>query len=371
MTDGELENDAFSGWGGGPVTPQTSSSHSRFPMRTHAPSMNRRRLRGPGSALAAISTMAGTLLVLSGCATVGPAAETPPPAGTEPDLSESRLFHAEGGAASMADVVTRAGEVDVVFVGELHGNPGAHALQLRILEALIGKSEEWGREIVLSMEMFEADVQLLLDEYLSDLIPESQFLAAARPWRNYERDYRPLVELARAEGVPVVAANAPRRYVNRVGRLGPESLDDLSPDALEYLPPLPYPEPSDAYRAEWDRRMEAITHGHEGAHGGELALQAQALWDAAMAYAIHEALGEEGARPESDREPLVLHLTGSFHVENRTGIPEALERYRPGVRSLVITTRVAEDPHDFAGATGDLDAKALADFILLTVQPPG
>jgi uncharacterized iron-regulated protein len=311
------------------------------------------RLRKPGPTLL-------LLLAAGACATPAPPPHAPPPA---PETAPSYFFHADGQPASMDDVLARAAGVSVIFMGELHGNQGAHALQLDLLEALVDASSRKGWEVVLSLEMFEAEVQLILDEYLQGLIPESQFLAAARPWTNYERDYRPLVELAREQGLRVIAANAPRRYVNRVARLGPGSLDDLSGAALEHLPPLPFPEPSEAYRDEWNRRMGG--HGHDPAHGGDAALMAQALWDASMAWAIHGALGEGAPDPP----PLVLHLTGSFHVENRTGTPEALSHYRPGVGYLIITTRTAADPADFEASMEGVDAPALADFILVTPSP--
>jgi uncharacterized iron-regulated protein len=302
---------------------------------------------------------AALVLALGACATPAPAPHGAPPT---PEPPPSHLFHADGRPATVGDLLKEAGGVSVIFMGELHGNPGAHALQLDLLEALVAAAPTAGMEVVLSMEMFEGEVQLVLDEYLQGLIPENQFLAAARPWTNYERDYRPLVELARERGLRVVAANAPRRYVNRVARLGRESLDDLSAAALASLPPLPFPEPSEAYREEWDRRMGAHGHGPDPAHGGDAALMAQALWDASMAHAIHRALEDD----RSGLRSLVLHLTGSFHVENRTGTPEALRHYRPGVEYLIITTRTAEDPADFEAAMEDLDSATLADFILIT-----
>lgn len=323
---------------------------------------------------AAAGTLLATALALGGCARPGPPPPTPP--GEDPsreaDRSERpapRLLGPGGAGASVADIVRAAADVDVVFVGELHGNPDVHDFQLRLLDALLEYAGRAGREVVLSMEMFETDVQLVLDEYLGGLITEPQFQAAARPWANYERDYRPLVERAREAGIRVVAANAPRRYVNRVGRLGRDGLQDLSAEARAFLPPLPYPEPSEAYRAGWDRRMEAMAH-HGHGHGGESALQAQALWDASMAYRIHRALegnGEHDARPPTADPPapgggvLVLHLSGSFHVENQTGIPEALRHYRPEARTLVVTTRTDGDPSDPEDLPG-----ALADFVLLT-----
>ena len=42
-------------------------------------------------------------------------------------------------------------------------------------------------------------------------------LQDARPWPNYETDYRPMVQVAKHEGLPVICANAPRRYVSLAG----------------------------------------------------------------------------------------------------------------------------------------------------------
>ncbi|MEX2529621.1 MAG: ChaN family lipoprotein [Gemmatimonadota bacterium] len=324
----------------------------------------------------------------------------------DPGARAAVLYSPDGRRTSLDELVAAASEVDVVFVGERHGDVSAHRLQLALLEALLEEGTHPDRQIILSLEMFETDVQLVVDEYLAGFISEDHFLAAVRPWPNYRRDYRPLVELAAHTGIRVVAANAPRRYVNRVARLGREALDDLPEGSAALLPPLPYVGPSEAYRSEWNQRMHALAEGHgqapvdaarnQGAHGhgGEAtmhehagredpALQAQALWDAAMAYSIHRALdcsrsdrsGEEGRSgsscPETRAPPLVVHLTGSFHVENRTGTPEALRHFRPNVRDLIVTVRAVEDPANFDEAFDGAGAGEVADFILLTPLSSG
>ena len=60
----------------------------------------------------------------------------------------------------------------------------------------------------MTLEMFERDVQPLLDQYLAGNISEKNFLDGARPWDRYTTDYRPMVELARVHGWPVIAAIA-------------------------------------------------------------------------------------------------------------------------------------------------------------------
>jgi uncharacterized iron-regulated protein len=242
--------------------------------------------------------------------------------------------------------------------------------------------------------MFERDVQGIIDEYLQDLIAEDQFKASARTWEYYDADYRPMVELAKEAGIPVIAANAPRRYVNRVTRLGRNALDDLSPRARSFLSPLPYPQPTAAYREEWltlmaempmERVCEVPTADAEGvgravvdsaevkpperpaeespAAGApshmaafmENGLQAQTLWDATMAYAITTFLTQNPGA-------LVLHMVGGFHVENHTGIPEQVQHYRPGTHSLVVSLEIADDFRSF----DPTKHAGRGDFVILT-----
>jgi len=262
------------------------------------------------------------------------------------------VFTGEGLPASLDAIVEAAGRTDVVFLGEQHDDSLGHTLQLALLRRI---HERHGatRYVTLSMEMFETDVQTVLDEYLAGLITEPHFLRASRPWDNYARDYRPMVEYAKAHALPVVAANAPRRYVNRVSRRGPASLDSLWSDVrAAYLPPLPYPAPTPAYRSKWDALMGGGAAHGPAAAGPSNALMAQALWDATMGHRIAGAL----ARVPNT---LVVHPVGAFHVERNVGTPDALRHYRPGVRVLVVTMR--------PDAAWNAEAHAgLGDFVVLT-----
>ena len=69
---------------------------------------------------------------------------------------------------------------DVVLLGEEHDDAIAHKLQ-EILWARLASV----KPAALSLEMFEADVQHVLDEYLGGLLREKD-LSDARPWSNYE-----------------------------------------------------------------------------------------------------------------------------------------------------------------------------------------
>ena len=58
-------------------------------------------------------------------------------------------------------------DADIVFFGETHNNSICHWLQLQVLKGLENST---GRKVVFGVEMFEADDQLILNEYLTGLI---------------------------------------------------------------------------------------------------------------------------------------------------------------------------------------------------------
>ena len=285
------------------------------------------------------------------------------PAQVAPTAGGYKVYDATGKPATLAQALDAIAASDVVFVGEIHNDPTAHQIELQLLEGaharLVGNAQPHGaRPLVLSLEMFERDVQLVLDEYLAGLIQERQFLAGSRPWSNYQTDYRPLVEFARTHNVPVVAANAPERYVNRVGRLGRDSLKALTPTALGWLAPLPYGAASPAYAAKFQEAMSGGMTG-QGAHGNPYLLDAQTLRDATMAHSITEQLKRQ-------KHALVLHVNGSFHSESRLGTPEQLHTYNAHARTLVITilpVRAGEAP-DTQQLTGR------GDFVFVTETVP-
>jgi uncharacterized iron-regulated protein len=269
-----------------------------------------------------------------------------------------RVYGASGVPSSLDALLDAVMAGEVVLIGESHDDRVGQAVELRLFGGAYGRlaaGAETARPLVLSLEMFERDVQFVLDEYLAGLISEQHLMESARPWDNYVVAYRPLVELAKAHDLRVVAANAPRRYVSRVAAEGPDALLALSPLAMNFLPPLPYPGPSERYRAEWDRLMTSDTTGAHGHAVSENAIQSQALWDAAMAHAISGVLAQ-------DVGALVVHVAGAFHVARGTGIPERVADYRPGTRVTTVVMTQAED----VDAWSDAEHGGLADFVVLT-----
>jgi uncharacterized iron-regulated protein len=245
-----------------------------------------------------------------------------------------RVFTGRGEPSTLEAITGALATTDVLFLGELHDDAVGHAVQFEIFRQAV---ERYSRErrVALSLEMFERDVQIVLDEYLNGLITEQHLIAAGRAWPNYKTDYAPLVELAKKNRLPVIAANAPRRYVNMVSRNGRSSLNSLSKEARRWIAKLPYAEASPAYAQKFRSLMGS---SNEARMGLDNILSSQSLWDATMAESI--AIFAK----KNDRS-LVVHLNGAFHSEGRLGAVEHLLRYRPMARVLVINVRY-EDQFD-------------------------
>jgi uncharacterized iron-regulated protein len=262
-----------------------------------------------------------------------------------------RIFDAQGNPSSLEKIYEAIGRTDVVFLGEQHDDATAHALQLQIFKAAVEKHGK-ERKVALSLEMFERDVQTVVDEYLNNLISENHFLLSSRPWNNYKQDYRPLVELAKTQKLPVLAANAPRRYVNMVSRNGRDALNAISPEAKKWLAPLPYRQASESYANKFKTLMGGSP---ESGMGLNKILDSQTLWDATMSFSIAEFL-------KKNKNALVVHLIGSFHTENRLGTAEQLLQFRPKAKLIVVTMRYEDDFMKFDKTKHE----NLGDFVILT-----
>ena len=262
-----------------------------------------------------------------------------------------RVFDSKGNPATIEQVVKAIGDVDAVFLGEQHDDAVGHAIQFEIFKRVVTEYAS-KRRIGLTLEMFERDVQTVIDEYVAGQISENHFMLSSRPWGNYKTDYRPLVELAKEKKLSVVAANAPRRYVNMVSRGGRDVLNVLSKTAKGWLPPLPFADPSPAYSAKFKALMGPSA---EAQMGIDKILMSQSLWDASMAYRVAEFL-------KANKNSLAVHLNGAFHTESRLGTVEHFLKYRPKGKALVVTMRYEDDFKTFDKSKHT----DIGDFVILT-----
>ncbi len=236
-------------------------------------------------------------------------------------------------------------DADVVFFGELHNNAIAHWLEFEVLKDLT--TLHGADNMVAGAEMFETDQQPLLSQYLEGKVERKEFEAEGL-WPNYPTDYRPVVEFAKANGIPFIATNAPRTYARLVSRNGAPALDTLSTEEKALLTPLPY---EVDYELPGYAGMRTMFGGHGGSMNIDYLIAAQALKDATMADRInrHWAKGK-----------VFYHLNGSYHSDNHEGIVWYLRRLQPQAKIVTITT-VEQDQLDKL----DADYLQVADLILV------
>ena len=268
--------------------------------------------------------------------------------------------HVDQNLNSVAKFLT---DYDVVFFGELHSHPGVHLAQMQLFEAMYNLNPK----LSLSLEQFERDTQTYVDDYLQGKIGEKHLIRKTRAWDNYPTSYRPLVEFAKQNQLPVVAANAPKSTVVCVGRIGLEFMDNLTPqDRLFIAKDIDISD--GAYRK---RFMSFITNN--ASHGStsdnkmsdmmkkmsERSYAAQVVRDDTMAESIALHLQQNPGRQ-------VLHLNGSFHSSNFLGAVERLASRMPKLKIAVVET-ITTAADDNYWKTEELDSGNL--LLLVNLLP--
>lgn len=244
------------------------------------------------------------------------------------DLPAYALFNAKGKRMKYKAMMKQVKRADIILFGELHNNAIAHWLELETARELASAGP-----LVLGAEMLERDDQATLDRYLRGEIDQAAFDTLARLWNNFRGDYKPLVDLAKDRGLTFVASNVPRRHARAVARGGFGALDTVPAAERAWMAPLPI-----AFDPGLPRYRHMLTM--MGDHGTPDVVKAQALKDATMAQSIADHC-RPGAR--------FLHFNGSFHSDFHEGIGWYLQRLRPGLKRLTISTVTQPQLHRLDG----------------------
>jgi len=264
-----------------------------------------------------------------------------------------RIYDVKAKEITTVDKIAAAcRDADVIFFGEEHNDSAGHYLEAAIFKAL---QQQYGSKLALSMEMFETDCQLVVNEYLAGFITEERLIKEGRAWSNY-RDYKPVVETAKQFKLDVIAANPPRRYVNMVGRKGMPVLDSLPKASKRFLPPLPYDTSSGKYREKF---MDFMKGGSPGT-GNARIFYSQSLWDAGMSYSINHYW-----RKNKDKK--IFHMVGRFHCDEKLGTAEQLQKRNKKLK--IVNISCFSDP-SFSNAdpmnAGWAAFSHLGDYIIIT-----
>lgn len=229
----------------------------------------------------------------------------------------------------------------VIFIGEEHGDPVSHRAELTLLKGLAKRDPN----LVLALEMFERDVQEILDAYLKRKLSKKSFLSQSRPWPNYLEDYHPLIAFAKRKGIPVIAANIPRRASAAVAMADRISPDVVGEDRI-YLPKAVHLKSKQYYKrfASSIEEMPPLTPMKSLKVSGFF--KAQVLKDAVMAASIEPFLNHR-----------ILFCCGHFHSDYHLGIPYQLQKNHPKLSIAVIAMASSVEKIPMG------DRSKVADFI--------
>ena len=217
-------------------------------------------------------------------------------------------------------------DVDVVFIGEYHGNHASHWLQAQLQAALYSQRSQQ----ILSLEQFSRDKQTELNQYLKGDIGEVALLTKANAWPNYKASYRPLVEFAKQHNLPVIAANAPADTVRCIGRQGESYLEKLKPQQRMLLADKVFMNDK-AYQAAFQKVMHSPAAPAKKAKSPlSNSYLAQLSRDNTMAESILKALQQH---PKHQ----VIHMNGAFHSDDRLGTVALLKQRNPDLRVKVVS----------------------------------
>ncbi len=234
---------------------------------------------------------------------------------------------------------------NVLFFGEEHNDSIGHYLEAEVFKKM---STAFPGKIALTMEMFHTDVQPIINEYLNGIISEKNFIKEARAWNNY-KDYRPMVEFAKANGLAVIGGNAAARYSNAVSRGGLTILSQLPESSKSLFAPLPIDTATGRYQEKF---METLG-GHS--MGGMKVYQTQNFWDATMAWSI-------ATYAKKNKEKKIFQVNGRFHSDEKLGTLAKLNGYAPKLKIINISCFSAEDFDN----PDWIKYKMLGDYVIVT-----
>lgn len=231
-----------------------------------------------------------------------------------------------GKELSAAQLAKRLQKYDVVFFGEFHDQSEIHQYELELLKAMYKAK---GAKLALSMEMFEADNQSKLNNFLADTLSEEDFLAASRHWPNYKTDYAPLVNFAKEQQMPVIAANVPRFLAAHVAKNN-ASTEGIAEQYLQWLPKHTYA-PEGAYKDKFYAQMNSPE--------APMKMPPQRLAAVYAAQCLKDDKMAESIAAFADAHPdiQILHINGCFHSDAHLGTTQKLEALRPKLKVAVIT----------------------------------
>ena len=239
-----------------------------------------------------------------------------------------------------------------VCVGETHSNPHHHWVQLQLLDQLSTRAASAGITLALGLEMFQRPFQEVLDDYATAAIDERVMLARTewrKRWGYGFKLYRPMLAMAVARKLTLLALNMRKEITKKVGKGGYDSLSD------EERATLPEVNLDDKAHRAW---FDNIMSGHPGSEGvAESIYQAQVLWDETMADTAAAWLGGGENRQ-------VVILAGNGHCHDSAIVGRVARR---GIEGVVSVRPVIDDGE---GSADEALREQSNDYVIVMTMEP-
>jgi aminopeptidase N len=257
--------------------------------------------------------------------------------GMEMELREPAAVIDLAALKKLSDAIEGAEGKKIVYVGEYHDQYAHHLVQLQVLKGLYQK----GPKIAVGMEMFQRPFQKVLDDYIAGAINEREFLKRSEYFKRWGFDfnlYKPILDFARAEKIPVIALNVRNEIPAKVSKSGMDSLTDEEKKEV--------PQQMDFSDEEYRDRLKKIFNRHRntGERNFDFFFQAQILWDETMSLSVDEFL-------KKNPDFRMVVFAGGGHLAYGSGIPKRAFR-RNGFPYLIVLN------------DGDVD-RDIADYVVL------
>lgn len=264
-------------------------------------------------------------------------------AADEPACIAPGHWQVPGGAViARVDALQAASRARVVLLGENHDEAAHHRWQLQTLQAL---HADWP-DMAIALEMFPRGLQPALDEWVAGQLSEADFLQRTdwdKTWGVEAELYLPIFRFARDRGIPLRAVNVERSTARAVASGGWSALPAELAQSLgtPAKPPAAY---VDDLRQSFDGHAAHIKDHKSGEADFQRFLDAQLLWDRAMAQGI----------AEQSRQRPVAALMGSGHIRFGHGVPHQLHDLGIGPVFTMIPWSEQEDCSEMAAGFADI-----------------
>ncbi len=271
-----------------------------------------------------------TFLLLAGCATERDL----------PTFAERIIDTRTRNPIARDELVRRLAAARFVILGEIHDNARHHRLQAELLETMLAA----GRRPAIAMEQFDRENQAALDAARARGERDPERLADAgkfdrKGWRWH--DYEPIVRMAAANDLPLLAANFSRADARALMKSG-----------------VPAPGIAPAGGAERTALEKAIVDGHCGIRPPPAMLSGMVEVQRARDARMAEVLGAQGTGAAGAGAVLVA---GAGHARLDRGVPSYMP---PEFREQLLSVGLVEFNSD--GTLPVVDYRGIYDVVWFT-----